>query len=834
MAIPDFNIQPMPPIDISTGLRFLQQQQENLMKEASDFMNARARMEQAQVDRETNAVRMAQLAEDRRQFDLKMPLLQQQADTDKYEAVTDRQELQEEKRQFDLDAENRRRDSQTSERNSMTNAKLADIKAQEFADRENEQRRKMQVLGQEWLMQQSKERVASLNKSTGRFRSIAEMFVGAMKVITTLIESSTRRQVAALEARSRERYAEAIEDVADKGLEGDKVGAEAQVTAAGEHRAGAEAEAEAKIAYGQSMEASADTRLKQEEVKAAALTQVEEFRLEATRLELKGDKEQADAVRYQANKTLAKEWFRQGGRAFSDFMRLWNTTIRSNAEIKTATIRSIDRKARRTEAEEAERLKAEEKQAQEDATAIINQFTENADALGNMVTPQGLVIPVMNIYANAFKTAEVSVEASETIAESMNRHQLPKFINALRDAGVSPSHTNVFYDVMRKKEKAEFKNLDNQLTTYTKGSSDISSMIRQPGEGWKEGSLRGLDSLANRHNDLAGQLGAVQMSANEAVLYTEEGQEEKAKLLAKSQLVANEVMGEMAVLEDLFKSLSGETVIPQELDDPYGERVLSQLFNQATSEDEKIDALHSLQGFLTESRREAKVDQVATAIGMVEDEGRRKELMTRLVQWPGSVAYMKADQVAYAQELGLVDENTTGKATLTSLDHDNYGELFGTPAVVGKNEETGVQYKEFPLKMGVNTSALNRLRTLISRYPAESALQHADRLSLEYGVIDLDPKRASEARYLPVENNPFLFRANATFEGKDHNGRLAHYNKTRELFLGDVAAFVRGQKYDLSDVYFQQTGPGSSIYDVMVSGGIAPIGQINALAGREQ
>jgi len=93
MAIPDFNIQPMPPIDISTGLRFLQQQQENLMKEASDFMNARARMEQAQVDRETNAVRMAQLAEDRRQFDLKMPLLQQQADTDRYEAETDRREF---------------------------------------------------------------------------------------------------------------------------------------------------------------------------------------------------------------------------------------------------------------------------------------------------------------------------------------------------------------------------------------------------------------------------------------------------------------------------------------------------------------------------------------------------------------------------------------------------------------------------------------------------------------------------------------------------------------------------------------------------------------------
>lgn len=93
MAIPDFNIQPMPPIDISTGLRFLQQQQENLMKESSDFMNARARMEQAQVDRETNAVRMAQLAEDRRQFDKKMPLLQQQADTDRYEAETDRREF---------------------------------------------------------------------------------------------------------------------------------------------------------------------------------------------------------------------------------------------------------------------------------------------------------------------------------------------------------------------------------------------------------------------------------------------------------------------------------------------------------------------------------------------------------------------------------------------------------------------------------------------------------------------------------------------------------------------------------------------------------------------
>ena len=101
MAIPDFNIQPMPPIDISTGLRFLQQQQENLMKEASDFMNARARMEQAQVDRETNAVRMAQLAEDRRQFDLKMPLLQQQANTDRYEAETDRLEFEDREAQSD-------------------------------------------------------------------------------------------------------------------------------------------------------------------------------------------------------------------------------------------------------------------------------------------------------------------------------------------------------------------------------------------------------------------------------------------------------------------------------------------------------------------------------------------------------------------------------------------------------------------------------------------------------------------------------------------------------------------------------------------------------------
>ena len=802
MAIPDFNIQPMPPIDISTGLRFLQQQQENLMKEASDFMNARARMEQAQVASQTLDVR--------------------------------RQELQEEKRQFDLDAPNRMRDSLTRERNSMTSAKEADTDRLKFFDRPNEHARVMEALGQQFLMQQSKERVASYNKSAGRFRGIADMAVGAMRVITQLSESSTRRQVAALEARSSEAHSEAMKYVADRGLEGDTARAEAQETVSENQLEAAEQRAGALKDYSKSQVESAELSFQKQQVATAGLTKVEELRLEAKGLELEGKKDQADAVRYQATKALAKEWVRQGGRFVSDFMRLWNTTIRSGAEIETATIRSDDSQARRTAAEEEKRLKAEENQAQEDATAIINQFTENADAVGNVVTPQGLVIPVMDIYANAFKTAEVSVEASETIAKSMNRHQLPKFITALRDAGVSPSHTNVFYDAMRRKEKAELKNLDNQLTTYTNGSSDISSMIRQPGEGWKEGSLRGLDSLASRHNDLAGQLGAVQMSANEAVLYTEEGQEEKAKLLAKSQLVANEVMGEMAVLEDLFKSLSGETVIPQELDDPYGERVLSQLFNQATSEDEKIDALHSLQGFLTESRREAKVDQVATAIRMVEDEGRRKELMTRLVQWPGSVAYMKADQVAYAQELGLVDENTTGKATLTNLDHENYAKLFGTRLVVTEDTETGVLFKEYPLKMGVNTFALNRLKTIISRYPNQSAAVHADRFAHEYGLVDLDENNPSTARYLPVETNPFLFRANATFEGKDHNGRLAHYNETKKFLLSNIDALVGREGSDLSGVYFQQTGPGSGIYDVMVSGGIAPIGQIDALVGLRQ
>ena len=802
MAIPDFNIQPMPPIDISTGLRFLQQQQENLMKEASDFMNARARMEQAQVASQTLDVR--------------------------------RQELQEEQRQFDLDASNRMRDSLTRERNSMTSAKEADTDRLKFFDLPNEHARNMEVLGQEVLMQQSKEQVASLNKSAGRYRSFADIAVGAMRVITQLSESSTRRQVAALEARSSEEHSDAMKYVADRGLEEGVARAEAQEKVAGEHRAGAEAKAGAVTAYGQSIEASADTRLEQQQVQTAGLTKVEELRLEAKGLELEGKKEQANALRAQSRNTLAKEWIKAGSRFTSDFMRLWNTTIRSGAEIETATIRSDDRQARRTAAEEEKRLKAEENQAQEDATAIINQFTENADAVGNMVTPQGLVIPVMNIYANAFKTAEVSVEASETIAESMNRHQLPKFITALRDAGVSPSHTNVFYDAMRKKEKAELKNLDNQLTTYTKGSSDISSMIRQPEEGWKEGSLRGLDSLASRLNDLAGKFGEVQMSANEAVLYTEEGQEEKAKLLAKSQDVGSQVMGQMAVLEDLFKSLSGETVIPQELDDTYGERVLSQLFNQATSEDEKIDALHSLQGFLTESRRTAKVDQVATAIGMVEDEGRRKELMTRLVQWPGSVAYMNAGQIADAQELGILDESTTGKATLTSLDHENYAQLFGTRLVVTEDTETGVLFKEYPLKMGVNTSARNRLKTIISRYPYESAALHADRLAYEYGLVDLDEKNSSRARYLPVKSNPFLFRANATFKGKDHNGRLAHYNKTRDDFISIVDSFVESADLslpDLSDVYFLEKDEGSGIYDVFVTGGIGSIGQLDALRG---
>ena len=803
MAIPDFNIQPMPPIDISTGLRFLQQQQENLMKEASDLMNAKARMEQAQVASRTLDVR--------------------------------RQELQEEQRQFDLDADNRRRDSLTRERNSMTSAKVADTDRLEFYDRSNEHRRVMEALGQEYLMQQSKERVASYNKSAGRFRGFADMAVGAMRVITQVSQSSTQRQVAALEARSSEKHSGAMMYVADRGLEGDEAGAEAQVEVAQQNRAGSEAKAGATATYGRSMEAAADTGLEKQKVASAGLTRVEELRLQAKGLELEGEKEQADAIRYQATKALAKEWVRQGGRFVSDFMRLWNTTIRSDAEVEAATIRSDDRKARRTEAQEAERLKAEENQAQEDATSIINKFTQNADALGNMVTPQGLVIPVMNIYANAFKTAEVSVKASETIAERMNRHQLPKFINALRDAGVSPSHTNVFYDAMRKKEKAELKNLDNKLTTYTKGSSDISSMIRQPGEGWKEGSLRGLDSLASRLNDLAGQFGEVQMSANEAVLYTEEGEEEKAKLLAKSQDVGGQVMGQMAVLEDLFKSLSGETVIPQELDDIYGEKVLSQLFNQATSEDEKIDALHSLQGFLTESRREAKVDQVATAIGMVEDESRRKELMTRLVQWPGSVAYMKADQVDYAQELNLVDESTTGKATLTSPDHENYAILFGTRLVQTENKETGAMFRKYPLEMGVNTSARNRLRTIISRYPYESAELHADRLAYEYGVIDLDPNSPSKARYLPVESNPFLVRANATFEGKDHNGRLAHYNETRDDFISVVDSFVKSKDLnlpDLSHVYFLETDKGSGIYDVFVTGGIGSIGQLDALRGQ--
>ena len=197
MAIPDFNIQPMPPIDISTGLRFLQQQQENLMKEASDLMNAKARMEQAQVASRTLDVR--------------------------------RQELQEEQRQFDLDADNRRRDSLTRERNSMTSAKVADTDRLEFYDRSNEHRRVMEALGQEYLMQQSKERVASYNKSAGRFRGIADMAVGAMRVITQLSQSSTQRQVAALEARSSEKHSGAMMYVADRGLEGDQAGADAQV-----------------------------------------------------------------------------------------------------------------------------------------------------------------------------------------------------------------------------------------------------------------------------------------------------------------------------------------------------------------------------------------------------------------------------------------------------------------------------------------------------------------------------------------------------------------------------------------------------------------------------
>ena len=50
--MPNFNIQPMPPIDISTGLRFLQQQQQQTMQQAQMVMQAKA----FQTNQETSAL----------------------------------------------------------------------------------------------------------------------------------------------------------------------------------------------------------------------------------------------------------------------------------------------------------------------------------------------------------------------------------------------------------------------------------------------------------------------------------------------------------------------------------------------------------------------------------------------------------------------------------------------------------------------------------------------------------------------------------------------------------------------------------------------------------
>jgi len=57
--MPDFNIQPMPPIDISTGLRFLQQQQQNALAESQMVMEAK----KFQASQETEVLKQDLLRE---------------------------------------------------------------------------------------------------------------------------------------------------------------------------------------------------------------------------------------------------------------------------------------------------------------------------------------------------------------------------------------------------------------------------------------------------------------------------------------------------------------------------------------------------------------------------------------------------------------------------------------------------------------------------------------------------------------------------------------------------------------------------------------------------
>lgn len=87
MAIPDFNIQPMPPIDISTGLRFLQQQQENTLRDVNEFLGTKARFQQIANERRALDIREQEAAfkreafeEGNRQFNRQMTLEERKED----------------------------------------------------------------------------------------------------------------------------------------------------------------------------------------------------------------------------------------------------------------------------------------------------------------------------------------------------------------------------------------------------------------------------------------------------------------------------------------------------------------------------------------------------------------------------------------------------------------------------------------------------------------------------------------------------------------------------------------------------------------------------------
>lgn len=773
--MPDFNIQPMPPIDISTGLRFLQQQEENTLKEVNSFLSAKARADQVVLARDTLAVRGDELAQDKVEF-------------------------AEEKRQFDQTLQIKTRDS-------MTRAMNADT-ARHIAMSRGEERKHEMALARSEEAIASRTALASLVKSaTGVVGDISDVMVAGISLGRQLIESraslegkivtagATRASAAATieQARATENAAaaraEAYTDVAALNLESRKLDAGAKTKIAEALTTQAELGSKADIASAEAQITVAKTQAEAARTEAMASMVGSGQRMISTLvngyLELTGQKIRTEANRIADRRLTVLETENKKEQledeAVAAFLDILQKTI------NTSTAEDVVNALANAELNLDQRAMLIGELPEERLRRILS-WTEDGDNGADITVQEQLYSEVIKREKRSIETFDDDLDNLTNDFQSSTWKVVPE---GLRD---EPYKIRV---------SAVIEQLKGKL------AADIEAL----GE-----AASGSPFVSKSEPELREVQDKYALSAQEitARIETVEGFE---------RVLSGEPAG--VPLDTKFGWELAESILSTASVGSIDEQL------------EAYSLVFSSLNQGSETRRTAEVDRLMSQVthGDQGDRKANFQKVYNALQQSGDLSRLAAADLDMFVEEGVVSPEIAAgyntPAKLTSGNVSRYSSEMGHVAnsieIFAENGKVITQL-EYPLQFAANARAKARLERIIHQNPTKTSQHHIGLLMQEYAFVpgkwekaDADfSKSVRMDRFVRVEGSPSLHKALENWDANQNpEAFVDHFKKHQEDTIGLFEFAFEDHHYHDVSFLLDEEAPGS--YFVFPPGSMAAL-----------